>query len=98
MKTGKSVTFTALSRPLRVPVLNLPLVSSLIVILSSFLFFMIGYFVLGVIAGFIFSIVFSFLIWRHFRKTYLYDKDYYKIMLQNSKRQHPNKKDRYYVS
>tara|TARA_Y100000590_G_C15171721_1_gene807646 strand:- start:254 stop:550 length:297 start_codon:yes stop_codon:yes gene_type:complete len=98
MRTGEAKTLTAFSNPLKMPIINLPLGSSVAVLGSFFIPLFALYFIFGFTVSFVVSIFFGTYIWRYLKKRYLLDPDYTKIQAKNSRRPQPYKKDRFYAS
>lgn len=98
MKTGYAQTLTAFSNDLKMPIINLPLGMSSVVLGAFFLPLFSIFFIFGFTVACIISISTGVYVWRYLKKRYLIDPDYTKIQAKNSRRTQPYKKVRFYAS
>ncbi|MCP4354838.1 MAG: hypothetical protein GY793_04250 [Proteobacteria bacterium] len=98
MRTGKVQTYKCLYTDIIMPLLSLPMLSSLIVCGVWLLLFFLFTVLIGIITGAIVSLSVSFYVWNSLYSRYIKDKHLSQIRGQNLKRKQPYQKKRNYYA
>tara|TARA_Y100001960_G_scaffold160185_1_gene168424 strand:+ start:508 stop:804 length:297 start_codon:yes stop_codon:yes gene_type:complete len=98
MRTGKVQTYKCLYTDIIIPLLNLPMLSSMVVCGVWFLLFFLFTVFIGIIVGSIISVIASGYVWSFLYVRYKRDKHLSQIRTQNLQRKQPYQKKRKYYA